>query len=157
MGEKGTMLHMVRAAHALFLPAGSPEPMRHALNQEVTAGDDRVLELAIRLLGGVCLEMSDPNVLEGSKRGKAHSHQARAGHPPEPRVYELTRAVTLDVREAIRAYVAGRRSTSPSVQVLVAGHWKRQRCGPGGVERKIIQIEPYWRGPDLSPVLAKTD
>jgi hypothetical protein len=31
---------------------------------------------------------------------------------------------------------------------IVRGHWKLQRSGEGGRERKRIFVEPYWRGPD---------
>jgi hypothetical protein len=37
---------------------------------------------------------------------------------------------------------------SPTVRVRVQGHWKRQVFGPARANRKIIWIEPYWRGPD---------
>ena len=33
------------------------------------------------------------------------------------------------------------------VRTLVAGHWKMQPCGPKQSERKLIRVEPYWRGP----------
>jgi hypothetical protein len=157
-GEK-TMLHCVRSEGELFAePSGGVPGIDHALRMETTAADDRVTELIQRLVGGVCLEMSDPSTLDAAKRGKAHSRStSREGGPPEPRIYELMRAVTLDVRDEIQAYVEGRRSTRPSVQVLVAGHWKRQRCGPGGADRKVIHVEPYWRGPELAPILAKAD
>ena len=38
-----------------------------------------------------------------------------------------------------------------TVRVRVQGHWKRQAFGPKKSERKIIWIEPYWRGPDDAP------
>jgi hypothetical protein len=33
------------------------------------------------------------------------------------------------------------------VRTLVSGHWKQQPCGPRNSERKLIRIEPFWRGP----------
>jgi hypothetical protein len=33
------------------------------------------------------------------------------------------------------------------VRTLVSGHWKQQPCGPKHSERKLIRIEPYWKGP----------
>jgi hypothetical protein len=38
------------------------------------------------------------------------------------------------------------------VRTLVSGHWKMQPCGPKQSERKLIRIEPFWRGPLDSPV-----
>ncbi|ATB35607.1 hypothetical protein CYFUS_001021 [Cystobacter fuscus] len=37
------------------------------------------------------------------------------------------------------------------VRTLVQDHWKRQAHGPGLAERKLIWIQPYWRGPDAVP------
>lgn len=38
------------------------------------------------------------------------------------------------------------------VRTLVSGHWKMQPCGPKQSERKLIRIEPFWRGPLDAPV-----
>lgn len=35
-----------------------------------------------------------------------------------------------------------------TVKVLVTGHWRNQAHGPGRLLRKLIWIEPHWRGPD---------
>lgn len=43
-----------------------------------------------------------------------------------------------------------REGTSPTVRTLVQGHWRNQACGPKFSERKLIWIEPFWRGPDLA-------
>jgi hypothetical protein len=36
---------------------------------------------------------------------------------------------------------------------LVSGHWKVQHHGPGRSQRRIIWIEPYWRGPDFADIV----
>lgn len=41
-------------------------------------------------------------------------------------------------------------------RIQTRGHWKSQAYGPGHTERKIIFIEPYWRGPDAAEVINKT-
>ena len=61
----------------------------------------------------------------------------------------------VDVREAVRGFVAGTRRTAPAVQVLVRGHWKRQAHGPAMAQRKMIHIEPYWRGPEDAPIAVR--
>ena len=38
------------------------------------------------------------------------------------------------------------------VRTLVSGHWKQQPCGEGRRERKLIRIEPYWKGPVDGPL-----
>jgi hypothetical protein len=35
------------------------------------------------------------------------------------------------------------------------GHYKRQVVGTGRHGRQIIWIEPYWRGPENAPILAR--
>lgn len=42
-------------------------------------------------------------------------------------------------------------------RVLVAGHWRNQPCGPRNMERKLIFIQPHWRGPDYASVDEKPE
>jgi hypothetical protein len=64
----------------------------------------------------------------------------------------LLREVKIDCRAAIASYIAGQRRASPSVQTLVRGHFKRAAHGPGRTERRWVQVEPYWRGPEDAPI-----
>lgn len=36
---------------------------------------------------------------------------------------------------------------SVNVRFMVRGHWRRQVCGPGHKDRKLIFIQPFWKGP----------
>jgi hypothetical protein len=38
-----------------------------------------------------------------------------------------------------------------TVRVRVQGHWKRQPCGEGRQDRKVIWVQPHWRGPEDGP------
>lgn len=38
----------------------------------------------------------------------------------------------------------------PMVRFIVRGHWKRQAHGPGLQERKLIRIQPYYKGEDFA-------
>ena len=78
----------------------------------------------------------------------------RQGEPTQW-IYKLTRPVTVDCREAVRAAIAGETSRTLSVQSLVCGHWRQQPCGPASSERKRIFIEPHWRGPDDAPIATR--
>jgi len=42
-----------------------------------------------------------------------------------------------------------------TARIRTRGHWKSQAHGPGRLERKIIFVEPYWRGPDAAEVINK--
>lgn len=33
----------------------------------------------------------------------------------------------------------------------VKGHWRRQTCGDGGRDRKVIWVQPYWTGREIPP------
>jgi hypothetical protein len=39
-----------------------------------------------------------------------------------------------------------------SVRTIVRGHWRKQACGPGMADRKVIWIRPHWRGPEDAPI-----
>lgn len=47
----------------------------------------------------------------------------------------------------VEAVPAGQDGKPLSVLSRVQGHWKKQPHGPGGALRKLIWVEPYWRGP----------
>jgi hypothetical protein len=38
---------------------------------------------------------------------------------------------------------------------MVRGHWRRQPHGQENLERKLIWIRPYYKGPDLAAVINK--
>lgn len=116
--------------------------------------DERVMRLAQRLIAGAilaagCSDSCTERLHPGGKK-------KRKTEAPAHRVVTIGRTVTLDVRSSIRDFVAGRTPHMLTVQSLVRGHYKRQAHGPELLQRKIIWIEPYWRGPDDAPLLAKT-
>jgi hypothetical protein len=39
-----------------------------------------------------------------------------------------------------------------STRFIVAGHWRNQACGLNRLERKLLWIEPYWKGPEFAPI-----
>jgi hypothetical protein len=115
---------------------------------------DRAGRAALRLLVGVLVELNDPQHVEQIRIGKPARKKRTPGTEPELWNYKLTRDVKLDARKAVEAFVVqGTRALT--VQSLVRGHWKRQPVGPGGAERKLIHIEPYWRGPEDAPIAVR--
>lgn len=44
-------------------------------------------------------------------------------------------------------------ATRVDVRLLVRGHWKNQAHGPGMTLRKLIHVEPYWRGPEMAELV----
>ncbi len=74
---------------------------------------------------------------------------------PDFKTWYLGREIKVDqnVIEAVRSF-SREGGSSPKVQCLVSGHWKRQQHGPGRSLRKLIHVEPYWRGPLDAPVIS---
>jgi hypothetical protein len=133
----------------------SADEVLPAFGMVLSDSEKRALLLIGRLVLGSCLEMSAPDAL-----GPVAAHGRRLAHsgvPTEPAIwtYTIRRDVKIDIRDAVRSYARGDRATSPTVKALVRGHWKRQRCGPGAAETKVIHVEPYWRGPEDVPVAVR--
>jgi hypothetical protein len=125
----------------------------------ISTHEARVADMASRLVLGVCAEMSSPAAIaavETQKRSVGTTIALRANREPVTWTYVLRRDVRVDCRQAIADYVAGVRHASPSVQVLVRGHWKRQRFGATKALTKFIFVEPYWRGPEDAPVALRS-
>lgn len=118
--------------------------------------DARAWNLLTRYAIGLCLELGEPSVMTAATRQRERQVAKREpGAAPAVWKFELRRDVVVDCREAIRDYVTGARRSAPTVQILVRGHWKRQACGPGRAQRKMIHIEPYWRGPEDAPIAVR--
>lgn len=116
----------------------------------------RVTELMGRLFLGVCTEMSGHRQSEsGPSTTNGREHTDRSQDRRLTSTFKLTRDVNVDVRRAVRDYVEGRSTRQPSVQILVRGHWKMQVYGLGKADRKLIHVEPYWRGPEDGPVAVR--
>jgi hypothetical protein len=143
-------------------------PQEHLLSPELphqwdtinrTSTDDRTEILCRRLMVGLCLWCSDPKNLGQPKtvhHGLGHKNRDGSMLPPF-KSWFLGRDIELDDRVigAVRAY-AREGGSSPKVQSLVSGHWKRQQHGPNRSLRKLIHVAPYWRGPLDAPVLDKS-
>lgn len=114
--------------------------------------DTRSAMLLGRLVLSTCLAMSDPSNVTPPKASKPKNGKGkRRGGLPSIRTYKLGKPIKIDCRSQVQAYSRGERQP-PQVQVLVRGHWKRQPCGPGLKDRRVIWIEPYPRGPEDAPI-----
>lgn len=107
--------------------------------------------LLSRLIIGSCIEMQSRTVPSSRSSG---GRSQREG-PPAAWRFKMTRPVKLDVRQAVRDFSAGVRHSAPSVQVLIRGFWRHQPYGPRSSLRKLIHIEPFWRGPEDAPVAVR--
>ena len=112
----------------------------------------RESELMGRLFLGLCLEAD----VYRTSSSNSIKYKTKRGHKiPTAQVFKLTRNIVIDARSAVRNYVAGT-GAGPMVQILVRGHWRLQAYGAGAVERKMIHVEPYWRGPEEAPIAVRS-
>jgi hypothetical protein len=117
------------------------------------ARDHRTIDLAWRLVAGIEIELTDRSRVRVAGSGRPNKDREPRGE--SERTYVLTRQVVVDCRTAVRDRILGVRSSAPSVQVLVRGHWKWQPHGPENRQRKWIHVEGYWRGPEDAPIAVR--
>jgi hypothetical protein len=121
--------------------------------------DESVRPLVIvvrRLLVGLLWTMQYTNNWKPTSPTKTPYEPIKRG-PPAHRVVLVGRPIDVDCRKAVQAYIDGSadQHAPPSVQTLVRGHYKRQVIGVARSGRKVIWVEPYWRGPEDAPILAR--
>lgn len=125
---------------------------------QVTDLDERAAHLAGVLIINLCLAMTNPDMVRESGPGHQRWRDAkrRDARLPEPAVrsFQVGKPVKHDFRGAVASFLAGE-STKLSVQSRVAGHYRAQPFGPKASQRKIIWVEPYWRGPEDAPIAVR--
>ena len=120
-----------------------------------TEEDSRKLIMLGRLVLNVVLDMTNKSSYRQLSKAGKFDRPTRVGkvvEPPKTLFFEMRRPITIDLRAEIKEYLATGVGSSPKVRTLVMGHRKNQPCGPQGKDRKIIWVEPYWRGPDGAPI-----
>lgn len=122
-------------------------------HQDRTERDQRIQERAIKAIVGMLYTLQHSTSWSHAKTSKLRS-DPRFG-PPDHRVMVVGAPIKVDVRAALREYIE-KGHTSPKFQSLVRGHRKRQVVGKARSGRKIVWIEPYWRGPKEAPIMARS-
>jgi hypothetical protein len=160
--EDGTTVYRIRQTYKELL--SEPEELEDmeraawgAFQQELSKQDDRVLNLLTRLLVNTCVLMTEKkDVKPLGHPASDEVAMARKTREPVCRVYQVGRPVTVDCREEVRQYVHGKRRGTASLQWLVRGHLRNQPHGPQKSLRKVIWIEPHFKGPEDAPILVRS-
>jgi hypothetical protein len=130
------------------------KPSEGSASPEGIVGDsyERQQLLQGRLLVGVCLELSQPHLAQqiACETG-TRLHRRRQSAEPVTWSFEIRRDVKIDALPYVRDFLAGNAS-SVHVQSLIRGYHKMQPHGPKSSLRKLIHVEPYWRGPEDAPI-----
>jgi hypothetical protein len=128
-----------------------------AHNLEMTETDNRMLLATQRLTANVSLyldSIKDKPRIRKTVKGKGLASKKVVATTSQWRLGQTIK-LGLQHKAAIRGMLRGERS-GPAVRFMVRGHWRNQPCGPGKKDRKLIRIEPFWKGPtDESQVLTR--
>ena len=117
------------------------------------------VRLAINLLLYIAdpsSELSEP--IKGSATLKLEQHPKKAEEwRKRMRRIAAKEPIIIDVGKSVKPVPElSQELGSPyelSVRFVVRGHWRQQPCGPGGKERKLTWIAPYWKGPEWAEVV----
>jgi len=132
------------------------DPTMAALDQD----QRRVLRLARRLVIGLLMAMTYTDNFRRSPQRHGGESQREPGSQPEHRITFVGKPLKIDCRGKVRSFLdgtqrGGGKGRAPSVQVLVRGFFRRQVIGVGRSGRKVIWVEPFWRGAEGAPILTK--
>lgn len=122
--------------------------------EPMSPADERAFRCAKRLVFGLLSALVHTDNFRERRYVKAGKSCQRSG-PPDHRVVMVGGPIAVDARPAVHSFLHGTRSGTPSVQSLVRGHHKRQVIGTGRLGRRVIWVEPYWRGPEGAPILGR--
>lgn len=125
------------------------------VQEEYRDAKTRALRLATRLIVGLLYTMQYTQHFKTARPSLNDQRSHIRSGPPKHRTIYVGKPMALDVRPALRAFSEGQRRGPPSVQTLVRGHYKRQVVGISRSGRKVIWVEPYWRGPEDAPILSR--
>lgn len=148
-----------------LLFVGRDVELIHTTNNEDDANGTkdkvgRIVTMAKRLVSGLLLAMQNTdNFKSKTYPARDGKRQRESGTEPAHRVVFVGAPLKIDCRAAVADFIKNgspkRKGAPPQVQVLVRGHHKRQVCGVGRTGRKVIWIEPFWRGPEDAPIFTR--
>lgn len=125
-----------------------------ALDLDRSPQDCRLVLAVSKLIVGVMFEFeSSPSSFRRRALSLSEKLASKKAHAAP---WVMCRPVVVDCREHVSDYVSDRARGKLSVRTLVRGHWRRQACGKARLERKLIHIEPFWKGPEDGPIAVRS-
>lgn len=119
----------------------------------------RTVKMAKRLVAGLLLAMQNQNNFKVKHVPTRCRSLTRQHEEPAHRIVFVGSPLKIDCRATVKEYInqggGKRKSAPPSVQTLVRGHFKRQVIGVGRSGRKVIWIQPFWRGALDAPIFTR--
>jgi len=128
----------------------------------VTAGSPKgkrfpAINLSIKYVVGLLMQLQfSPHKQETKKPYHGTNFD---GSAPVHRKIVIGAPITVDTRAAVRVYLDTEKRPTKNIplayQYCVRGHPRNQAFGPGHSLRKLIWIEPFWKGPKDAPILVR--
>lgn len=119
----------------------------------------RIMILAKRLVAGLLLALQHQDNFKSKTHPARNPKNPREPGEPAHRVVFVGKPLKVDCRPSIGDYIRNgspkRKGAPPAVQFIVRGHYKRQVVGVGRMGRKVIWIEPFWKGSIDAPILTR--
>lgn len=140
----------------LFKP--TPQRMAPDSPQPVETSEMRAMEVARRVVVGLLHAWQYTSNFQVRERAQRPWLRPGVRQPPLHRTVVFGTPIEIQAharayRDAVHAAVRG--EAPQAFQRLVRGHYKRQVVGIGRSGRKVIWVQPYWRGPEEAPILAR--
>ncbi len=142
----------------------SDEYLYDLFGKNIDDEDERISQLVGRLILSICLSFPQNGkpIGSGSKTKPPNKGFIKDKNGfPVTRNYEIRAPIKIDCRDSIREYIKtgstrlGNRST-PTVQYLVRGYWRRP---PFGIQKglpKNVWVHPHWKGPEDAKILVRS-
>lgn len=124
------------------------------------SAETRAVRMVLRLVTGILVTLLYTQDYRKAKNKLYERGRSREDkRDPEHRITFVGRALKIDCRSEVKRFIAkptaSRDPKAPAVQYMVRGHQKRQVIGVGRTGRKVIWIQPYWKGDPEAPILTK--
>ena len=160
--SKNRLVVQVANTIADVLDVESEQQPMHSTEDVSTKTQDkvrRVFILAKRLVVGLLLALQNQNNFKSRLSPARDGKKPREREEPQHRVVFIGAPLKVDCRPQVKDYIMNgshkRKGAPPAVQLLVRGHHKRQVVGVGRLGRKVIFVQPYWRGDEDAPIFTR--
>lgn len=120
--------------------------------------------LVCRVLANLCLWLDGSDTQTGKPNWSGPTVQRKPSKGlSKTETYVVGRDIHLPValKDAARAMgladkdADARATWKLADRLLVRGHWRMQAYGPGSLQRRRTQIQPYWKGEDDAAILTR--
>lgn len=126
-----------------------------SLDEKRRLAKSRCMVLAQRLVTGLLYTLQHTDNFVSRVTGGQNSRRERSD--PTHRIVTVGSPIKVNFKPQIEQWISSdpKRQKPPNFQHVVRGHYKRTVVGIGRCGRRVVWIQPYWRGPEDAPILVR--